>query len=309
MYYGIDTSCYTTSLAVTDDQGRLLCEERRLLAVPEGERGLRQSDGVFQHVQNLPALAEKLACDAGPLKLRAVAASVRPRPVDGSYMPVFSVGASFGRVLASTLGIPFLTLSHQEGHILAGLWSAGVDWDEFYAVHLSGGTTELLVVKKQGGVPAVRELGGSEDIHAGQFIDRVGVALGLSFPAGPALEKLAADAGESGFCVPVAVRGNRVSFSGPESHVQRALAAGTVEPAAVARGVEHCVASSILKLINNGMKREGTKPVLFVGGVTANGYIREVLGEALPGYVAFAQAKFAGDNAVGAALFAQNFTS
>jgi N6-L-threonylcarbamoyladenine synthase len=309
LFYGIDTSCYTTSLAVTDDQGRLLCEERKLLAVPEGERGLRQSDGVFQHVQNLPALAEKLACDADPLKLKAVAASVRPRPVAGSYMPVFSVGASFGRVLASTLGIPFLTLSHQEGHILAGIWSAGVDWDEFYAVHLSGGTTELLAVKKQGGALAIHELGGSEDLHAGQFIDRVGVALGLPFPAGPALEKLAADAGESDFRVPVAVRGNRVSFSGPESHVQRAIDAGTVAPAAVARGVEHCVAHSIIKLITSNRKREGTKPVLFVGGVMANRYIRNVLGEGLPGDVAFAQAKYAGDNAVGAALFAQKFTS
>ncbi|MDW7651458.1 MAG: O-sialoglycoprotein endopeptidase, partial [Bacillota bacterium] len=211
MYYGIDTSCYTTSLAVTDAQGRLLCEQRKLLEVPSGERGLRQSDGIFLHLQNLPHLAEALAERTGPLCLQAVAASTRPRPVDGSYMPVFTVGTSFGRMLAATLGVPFFSLSHQEGHIYAGLWSAGVDWDNFYAVHISGGTTEILEVARQAKGLAIKELGGSEDLHAGQFIDRVGVALGLGFPAGPALEALAARCPGRGADVPVSVRDFQLS--------------------------------------------------------------------------------------------------
>ena len=273
MFYGIDTSCYTTSLAVIDDQGRLLCEERKLLDVACGERGLRQSDGVFQHLQNLPMLAEKLASQSVGLQLQAVAASTRPRPVEGSYMPVFTVGSGFGRALAATLGVPFIALSHQEGHVLAGMWSAGVNWDDFYAVHVSGGTTEILAVKSNGQL-TIQELGGSADLHAGQFIDRVGVSLGLGFPAGPALEKLALQCVGTPFAVPVAVRGQSISFSGPESHVQRAVSAGEYTLAAIARGVEECVAQSLWRLTRNIFRAAGEKPVLFVGGVMANAYIR-----------------------------------
>ena len=306
MFYGIDTSCYTTSLAVTDAQGRLLCDERKVLDVACGQRGLRQSDGVFQHLQNLPVLAEKLSSASGALRLQAVAASTRPRPVAGSYMPVFTVGSSFGRTLAATLGVPFIALSHQECHILAGQWSAGVNWDDFYALHVSGGTTEILWVESNGGL-IIRELGGSADLHAGQFIDRVGVSLGLGFPAGPALEKLALQCVGNPLTVPVAVCDESISFSGPESHVQRAVSAGASSPAAVARGVEECVAQSLWRLIRNIFRKAGVRPVLFVGGVMANSYIRLFLAERLGEGAAFAAPQFAGDNAVGAALFAQIF--
>jgi N6-L-threonylcarbamoyladenine synthase len=307
MYLGIDTSCYTTSLAVTDAQGRLLSDARKLLGVPEGERGLRQSDGVFQHLQNLPELAGALVKESGPLALRAVAAATRPRPVDGSYMPVFTVGASFGRVLAATHGVPYLELSHQEGHVLAGLWSAGVDWREFYALHVSGGTTEVLSVTWSGRM-VIKELGGSEDLHAGQFIDRVGVALGLRFPAGPGVEKLALAAGRDVLAVPVSVKGGTLSFSGPETHVQRALAQGA-SPEAAARGVERCVAESLSRVLKNIISEHGAKPILFVGGVMANAYIRIYLAEKFGKSAAFADPRFAGDNAVGAAQFAQIFTN
>jgi N6-L-threonylcarbamoyladenine synthase len=292
---------------VIDAQGCLLSDARRLLVVPTGERGLRQSEGVFSHVQNLPALAEAVAKEIGPLRLRAVAASSRPRPVAGSYMPVFTVGTGFGRALAASFGVPFLELSHQEGHVLAGLWSAGVNWEDFYAVHFSGGTTEVLSVK-MGAQIAIRELGGSEDLHAGQFIDRVGVALGLPFPAGPKLEMLGRQAGGNVLNVPVAVKGAKLSFSGPESHVQRSLLQGAT-PASVARGVEHCVVESLQRILKNIIKENGHKPVLFVGGVMANHYIRERLGVRFGEHCAFAGEVFAGDNAVGAALFAQIFTN
>ena len=307
MFLGIDTSCYTTSLAVFDAQGLLLCEKRTMLKVPQGERGLRQSDGVFQHVQNLPHLAEALSTEVGPLVLQGVAATSRPRPVADSYMPVFTVGSSFARTVAATQGVPFLSLSHQECHILAGLWSAGVDWSDFYALQASGGTTELLAVTMSPR-PTVVELGGSADLHAGQFIDRVGVALGLPFPAGPALEALGSKAGAV-LSVPVAVQGDKLSFSGPESHVQRAIMSKDHDPAAVARGVEHCVAESLWKVLKVIRKRHGVKPVLFVGGVMANNYIRQRLAERLGNEAAFAAPRFAGDNATGAALFAQKFTN
>ncbi|HZK25860.1 MAG TPA: O-sialoglycoprotein endopeptidase [Oscillospiraceae bacterium] len=304
MFLGLDTSCYTTSLAVIDTQGRLLSEARQLLKVPQGERGLRQANGVWQHLQNLPQLAQQLQTEIGPLRLQAVAASSQPRPVAGSYMPVFMAGLSLARSLAALAGVPCIELSHQEGHLWAGLWSAKVRWDDFYALHVSGGTTELLSVKQAERLQIV-ELGGSADLQAGQFIDRVGVAMGFSFPAGPQLEALAQTAGGEIAQVPVSVQGFNMSFSGPESHVQRLLAGGSVNQAAVARGVELCIAESLRRVIINARQQQGEKPVLLVGGVMANKFIRTFLAEQLDGHCAFAQPRFAGDNAVGAALYAQ----
>ena len=83
MFLGIDTSCYTTSLAVLDNQGYLLADERILLTVGQGERGLRQSDGMFLHVQNLPRVAQAIQNKlGGSLHLQGIAASSRPRPLD-----------------------------------------------------------------------------------------------------------------------------------------------------------------------------------------------------------------------------------
>jgi N6-L-threonylcarbamoyladenine synthase len=311
MYLGIDTSCYTTSLAVLDDRGRLIFDGRKMLDVPPGGRGLRQSDGVFAHLRNLPVLAERAGEALGGGRLAAVAASGRPRPVSGSYMPVFTAGESFARGMAAAAGVPFFSLSHQEGHLLAGLWSAGVDWSDFLALHVSGGTTELLAASLAE-KPPVRELGGSADLQAGQFIDRVGVALGLPFPAGPHLERLAREAGEEALPVPVAVTGTSLSFSGPESFVQRAVAAGGHSPAAVARGVERAVAEALLRLVKNAGKGDKrtvpVSPVLFVGGVMANSYIREYLAAGLGERAVFAAPRFAGDNAVGVALHALRAT-
>lgn len=304
MFLGIDTSCYTTSLAVIDTQGRLLSERRQLLKVPSGQRGLRQAEGVFLHLQNLPQLAAQLKADVGKFQLKAIAASSRPRPQDNSYMPVFVSGLSFAQTLAPILAVPCYELSHQEGHLLAGLWSAKVNWQDFYAFHVSGGTTELLQVSLGEEIKIV-ELGGSNDLHAGQFVDRIGVALGLPFPAGPALEKLAQNVGSQILKVPTAIKGLNISFSGPESHVQRLVAAAEVEPALLARGVEHCIAQSLCQLVQNAVSKHGVKPVLFVGGVMANLYIRGYLTQKLALECKFAQTRYAGDNAVGAALFAR----
>lgn len=307
MILGLDTSCYTTSLAVIDDRGFLLCEERKLLDVPLGSCGLRQSEGVFQHVRNLPVLAEKVKKKLAGREIKAVAASICPRPAVGSYMPVFAVGESFGRTLASVLCVPFCPLSHQEAHIMAGIWSVDVDWDRFLAVHISGGTTEILSISLEDKKMLIHELGGSADLHVGQFIDRVGVSLGLPFPAGPALEVLAGSAGEDMLDVPVSVSALNVSFSGPESHVRRVVEQGKHSPAAVARGVERCVAESLCRLINEAKRQTGLQNILFVGGVAANGYISSYIIDRFGSKAAFANPRYAGDNAAGAALYANRF--
>ncbi|MDA8235121.1 MAG: O-sialoglycoprotein endopeptidase [Clostridia bacterium] len=314
---GIDTSCYTTSLALVDTAGRLVAQQRRLLKVKVGERGLRQSEAVFQHNVNLPELAESLVQEAGLAvgefrdRIIGIAASTRPRPVAGSYMPVFKVAEGFGRSWAALFGVSFIPTSHQEGHLMAGLWSAGgPNSEEFLAVHLSGGTTELLRVRRlepgNGDAFQERLLGGSRDLHAGQLIDRVGVAMGLEFPAGPRLEELAAQVGEGGISIPSSVKGYEISFSGAETQATRLLAQGA-DPSGVARAVEKCIINSLEKILRLGVNEEGLDQVLIVGGVAANRYLRSRLKQrlehpAVGARLYFAEAVHSTDNAVGVAL-------
>ena len=105
-FLGLDTSNYTTSSAVcrTDGSGY---NSSQLLTVKPGELGLRQNEALFQHVKNLPQRFAELR-EAGFLQdIAAVGASTQPRAVEGSYMPCFLAGASQGRILAETLGVPF----------------------------------------------------------------------------------------------------------------------------------------------------------------------------------------------------------
>ena len=177
---GFDTSNYTTSAAVFGG-GR--AENRgRLLTVPQGALGLRQSDALFQHVKRLHLMVEQLRAEGAIGRIAAVGASTRPREVEGSYMPCFLVGEGAGRTLASALGAPFYPCSHQQGHVAAAAWSAGredlLDRPHL-AWHLSGGTTELLRVEPEGHTVRAEVIGGTSDISAGQLVDRTGVLLGL----------------------------------------------------------------------------------------------------------------------------------
>lgn len=298
---GIDTSAYTTSVALVCG-GRVIGEARRVLAVESGQRGLRPSEAVFRHLQNLPELIEEAWAGEA---LAAVAVAVAPRPQPASYLPSFRAGETVGRILAKAQKVPLWLTSHQEGHLAAGVMEAGgpeAAW--FWALHVSGGTTELLRVRPRPGGFAVQQRGGTADLYAGQLVDRVGVALGLPFPAGPALEQLSLGARDRVILPVGAVRFREgqawISFSGPEAAAQRAIALGA-DPAAVARGVEECVARGLVKLVEAGC--DTPAPLLVVGGVAANGRVRRVLQERLgpewPLY--WASPARSRDNAVGVA--------
>lgn len=309
LFLGIDTSYYTCSVALVDEAGRLLEDQRRLLAVAEGARGVAPHEAVWAHLNALPRLAEPILRRHGPA-VAAVAASVKPRPVEGSYLPPFRVGEGFGRTLAAALGVPFYPTTHQEMHIQAGLWSADEPpgGEQFLAVHLSGGTTELIRVTRRPGGFDEELLGGTQDLHAGQFVDRVGVALGLPFPAGPHLERLAASGRPGRVTLPSAVRGYALSFSGPESAAQRLV--GRAEPADLALAVLQAVAKSLEKWLLHAMGETGLREILIVGGVAANQILRGRLRKrlehpAVGARLAFAEPRFSTDNAVGTALLAR----
>lgn len=308
MILGIDTSNYTTSLCLIDEAGAVVAEARQILRVDEGERGLQQSAAVFQHVQNLPRLLEQMS--SSQYRISAVTVSTRPRPKDGSYMPVFTVGASWARSIAALLEVPCYETSHQEGHIAAGEATTGqVPVDEFIAVHLSGGTSDILHIQRVQAGYTIDLLGTSTDLHAGQFVDRVGVALGLTFPTGPALEILARKQDENheneSVRLPSPVNGYDLSFAGPETAAMRLVAQG-IQPSAIARAVESCIAKGLEKALLHVMRDLDLRDILIVGGVASNRYIRTRLQHRLehPSVKArlyFAEPRYSVDNALGVA--------
>lgn len=309
-YVGIDTSCYTTSVAILDEDGNQIADNRRILTVKEGKRGLAQSEMVFQHMRNLPELWEGAVGEVAGEQIARIGVSTMPRRQEGSYMPAFLSGHGYARVLGATLRVPMTTISHQEGHIYAGLWSCReLTAEDFLAMHVSGGTTELVRVARKGAViQSVELLGGSIDLHGGQFVDRVGVALGLSFPTGKKLEELARGGHDNPIELPVSVRGLSVSFAGPESQAQRLLQQ-EVDRAAMAAGVEECIAKTLARLLRNAVRETGCRDILMVGGVMSNGYIRGYLQEyfakkRIQAKLHYPQAMYSPDNAMGAAYSA-----
>jgi len=308
-FLGIDTSNYTTSVAVVDDQAHLMANARQLLPVQPGQRGLRQSEALFWHVKNLPPLMDQVAAVVPDLRrnLRAIAVTTNPRPVEDSYMPVFLAGTSLAQSLGSVLAVPCYSLSHQENHLWAGLFSARVPaGDRFLALHLSGGTSEVLAVEMtQAYHFQIQCLGGSSDLHAGQLIDRIGVAMGLPFPSGPELERLAMTSANP-VVIPSYHKEGQISFSGAEAAALR-LMAGTEEgitKADIAKAVLLNVARAVAKLLQWTSRKTGISQVLLVGGVCASTIIRNQLVERLSGLELYSAApELSVDNAVGAAVF------
>lgn len=300
---GFDTSNYTTSCAWFDgEQGH---NAGKLLTVKPGELGLRQSDALFQHVKRLPEIVEA-ALQGGELsQISAVGASTRPRAVEGSYMPVFLAGESQGRVLARTLGVPFYAFSHQQGHLAAILWSSGhmeLMEGEFLGWHLSGGTTELLHI-----TPGLNAeiIGGTEDLSAGQLIDRTGQLLGLQFPAGKALDALSQDVAGKPF--PVKVREMHFSLSGMQNKAQQLFDKGAPREEVAYFSLRTC-AEAVKKATEQAKQQFGDLPVVFTGGVSSNSLLRRVM-EPMGGI--FGPAGYSTDNAMGISVLtflAENHT-
>ena len=185
---GLDTSNYRTSLAVVSISGKVLLDLRKLLPVPAGGRGLRQCDAVYAHLKSVKEFWPHVMKIADLCSFKAICSSVKPRDREDSYMPVFEVGDTIGRGLSATMDLPFFQTDHQHGHLRAAGFGTCLEEDSRYlALHLSGGTTDLLWVCDE----HIKKIGGSMDLHVGQLVDRIGVALGLSFPSGPALEEIA----------------------------------------------------------------------------------------------------------------------
>lgn len=303
LFLGIDTSGYTTSCAVVNEGFQVVCSARKLLTVALGERGLRQSEAVFAHTKQLPRLLEEVLGEVAPNRLAAICASARPVDADTSYMPVFKVGSGYAAAVAAALRVPCYETSHQQGHLAAARIGLTGLPERYLALHLSGGTTDLLLVEP--GKP-IQLIGRSGDLHAGQLVDRVGVSMGLPFPAGSALEQLAARGTATGR-YPVACDGTQMHLSGAEAQALRDVEEGRLLPVAVAAEVFDFISRSIHKVLATARKVYACADVLLFGGVASSELLRKMLKRRAIARRSdlnlwFGKPEYSGDNAAGVAI-------
>lgn len=295
---GIDTSNYTTSVALASEDG--FRQSRKILSVGKGECGLRQSNALFLHTVNLPEMMRALE----PMgKIDAVAYSAYPRDVEGSYMPCFLAGQAVAQSVASVLNVPVYRFSHQAGHLMAAVKTCGdesVGKSPFLAFHASGGTTELLYAEPNEEIGFSAEIVGcTKDISAGQLVDRVGVMLGLSFPCGGELEKLALQSKAKKIQTKICVKGSDCNISGAENVALKMQKEG-VPAEDIARFAIEFVGKTILEMSAAARERYPDLPIIYAGGVMRNEIIKKMLAKKLPN-VLFADTALSSDNAVGTA--------
>ena len=304
-FLGIDTSNYTTSVCLYDDVTDTVVQKRKLLPVSKGELGLRQSDAVFHHTQQLPLLIEELfkECDCDVADIKAIGASFTPRKMQGSYMPCFTVGSGVARILSATLNIPLYELSHQQGHIAAALYSTKqLDLlnKRFLAFHVSGGTTDALLVNDEiaDDVLPVKLVGKTLDLNAGQLVDRVGLMLSCSFPCGKELEQLALRCDRVVKAKPT-VKSTDCCLSGVENICKKAIDNGEDNTYVSALCLKY-IEESLYKMTVNILEIYGDMPVVFAGGVMSNSIIRNNLTSKLS--CTFCEPQYSTDNACGIAV-------
>ncbi len=297
-FLGFDTSNYTTSVAVFSDGD--VIQNKRLLPVKEGERGIRQSDAVFHHTKAYGELLEGVLSEyAG--EISAVGASVTPTTQVGSYMPCFLVGENAARTVSAALNIPFYSFSHQQGHIAAALYSAkrtDLFNRRFLAFHISGGTTDLVLCEPdEESIIKITPVSGSSDLKAGQAVDRIGVKMGIPFPAGAGLEELAKKS-QKIFKNKIKLHNGFCSLSGLENKCLKMLSDGESKED-TAKFLLTYIADTISAMAETALEKYGSLPLVFAGGVMSDKIIKDIITERFD--ASFAEPQFSCDNAAGIA--------
>ncbi len=301
-FVGIDTSNYTTSAAVYSTDTNEIRQNKKLLPVKKGECGLRQSDAVFHHTNQLSGILRELLLSTD--KIEAVCVSARPRNIEGSYMPCFLTGKTAAEIITYTSKSELFYTSHQIGHIAAALYSCGrmdLLQKEFIAFHVSGGTTDCLYCTPDDEeIINAQQFSGSLDLKAGQAVDRVGVMMGLDFPCGKELEQLA-EKSDKHFKINVKLKGSDCCLSGLENKCRKMYDDGEAKED-IARYCLEFIEQTIKAMTEKALENYGKLPVVYAGGVMSNKYIRSMLEKSFDAY--FAEPEFSCDNASGVAIIA-----
>lgn len=300
LFLGIDTSNYTTSTALYNDITGEIIQQKKLLPVKEGQLGLRQSDTVFHHTAQLHILLSELVKNVDTMQISAVGVSTRPRPIEGSYMPCFTVGENTAKILSSFLKVPLYSFSHQEGHIAAALYSAKRDdlfGKKFIAFHVSGGTTEAVIAHGNEYGFNLDPVAKSLDLHAGQAVDRVGLMLGLKFPCGAELERLALKNTEI-IKVKPTLKNCDCCLSGVENQCKKLISENRSKEYVSAYCLEY-IRKTLSLMTDALIEKYGKLPVLYAGGVMSNSIIKNSFIEKYN--AVFAEPSFSTDNSAGIA--------
>ena len=301
---GIETSCDETGVAIYDSREGLLGDKLySQVKTHAAFGGVVPELASRDHIRKtLPLIMELLSETRIPLgELDGIAFTAGPGLI-GSLL----VGASLGRSLAMGLDVPAVGVHHMEGHLLAPMLEPEPPKFPFVALLVSGGHTQLVKVNKIGDYQL---LGESLDDAAGEAFDKVGKMLGLPYPGGPHVAKLALKGVTDTFEFPrpmVNRPGLDFSFSGLKTSVKNAISElskeGDLDPQAranIARGFEDAVVSTLAIKCRRALKQTGLERLIIAGGVSANLNLRQVLESAMSdvgGRLYYAQPEYCTDN-------------
>jgi len=295
LYLGIDTSNYTTSVALVDGSDRIIEDVRTRLKVEDRQKGLRQSEALFQHWGNLPDMLDPIIKRYGD-RIASVSVSTKPRPVEDSYMPVFRAGLNSGHMLATALGADFFESTHQEGHIKAASIGQDIDFHEpLLCAHISGGTLEIVELKDK----EFSIVGGTKDISYGKLLDRLGVDLGFKFPAGAAIDKMAMEnvpESKKNPFIEVFIDKTNVNLSGLETQLVQAEESFSKED--LAYYAMERISESFVRIADAARKQTGIDRFLVTGGIASSRFLRRYCE---PYDFTFGRPELCSDNAVGVA--------
>lgn len=310
-FLGIDTSNYTTSIAVTDLSGKVHFDKRILLNVKPGEIGLRQSDAFYQHVMNLPGIFFDIE-QSLISEIAMIAVSEKPRQVVGSYMPVFNAGVQFAKVISKSLNQPIHRVSHQDGHIMADLDLYDHSRNELSLnLHISGGTTEIFTSlwNEKEGYFSTEVMGGTLDLSIGQLIDRIGVYMGYEFPSGSAMSQDVSHWLAEHYAKPIPLglkhESGKFNLSGIENKVKKLIDSQEYTKAHISYSLFIALGKLLADVLQTLLVFGDTKRVIIAGGVMSNPWMREAIKNQVKGVpLHFTAPQLCTDNAVGVSKLA-----
>lgn len=290
---GVDTSNYTTSIAISNDNAEILVDERITLKVKTGEIGLKQSDAFYQHLSNL----NKMRIIIHPYlnDIDKIVVSNKPRNIKNSYMPVFNAGVFFTNFLNIDNRYKIKHVSHQEGHILSGMISnENLLNSNFFSLHISGGTTELLKVHRENSRFNIEIILKTLDLSFGQLIDRIGNEMGLDFPSGSTMDKYCSERIKTN--LKISFKENGFNLSGIENKLKDEYIKNKD-----VKLISNLLFSYLLELIEHLENNlPSAEPILIIGGVGESNFLKKYLSS---DKVYFAKAGLSSDNAVGLSLY------
>lgn len=307
---GIDTSCYTTSIAAISLDKKVIFNKKILLKVKNKSKGLRQSDAVFQHIKNLGEIDKQIREVLKKYDIIAICVSEKPRPIKDSYMPVFAVGHNFSKVCSSMIGCDLYETTHQENHIESSLFTNDIDNGKFLSIHMSGGTTEILLCEKikNNTEYNIKIVGGSKDISFGQLIDRTGVKLGYDFPCGEYIDENALKCRETiKNGLKTCVKEGYMNLSGIENQLDKVI--GKYDKYYISKLLLDSIVRNVVKASIYICDQYKIDNIVFAGGVSASKYISRELKLRLKQNkinAYFTKPEYATDNAIGCALIGVN---